>query len=687
MKRYEHPAVIFDFETRSEADLPAVGHERYARDPSTDIICLWYAVGTKGSPLCWTPGQRLPHRFIDAVSEGYLYYADNVPFDRAIWKHVLDPKYGVPYPGDEFFMDLAVLKCYVGLPRSVEEAARALKVSQKDAAGHKVMKRISKPRKATKKDPDIWSHYTAEAVDRVIEYGKQDIVVECQIAEHVPMMPTYVRRAWEASERMNARGVRVDVPFVDQAIRFASRHKNKLREQLAKVTDGEVLTEGQTERLGEWLTQHGIQVPKSPTGKHSINKENVGILVAQAEQLDGTTGERVRAALDIRAELNKAAVAKYAAMKRCHCDGYLYGLLKFYGAHTGRWTAELVQSQNMRGMVFDSSEEFAMARHLVAEGDVSGFEFLFGHMYTDALASLTRAAFVASEGCRLQVMDYSSIEGRGLAWLAGEKHVIDAYRAGKDMYKVNASGIFGVPYDQVDGGGKGPQRNAGKVSELACGYQGGPGAIHSFARKLRLDIDDALAIKIRDGWRATRPNTCALWRGLERAAIEACKVQRKVVHVDEAGGRIAFQHDGEHLRMRLPSGRCLYYREAHLRDKEMPWTDDNGNPIYRPAVFYYGVNPEPGRKDYVLLDMYGGKWTENAVQGMCADLIYEAIPRLERAGFRPNGTVHDEILSDDPIDRVDIDRFAAVMSEPPAWVDDNFPIAAAGFVSPYYKKE
>lgn len=687
MTTYDHPAVILDVETCSPLALgsqKSVGAERYAVDPKTHFLCLSYQIGLDGKVKRWRPGDPLPVDLIDAPSQGYLIYATNAPFDRAIWREILAKRHGWPYPGDHVFMDLAVLQSYAGLPRSVEGAAGALGTyQQKDIDGKKLMQKLAKPLKPTKYLTDEWRHHTPEALEALEEYCDQDVRAEADICRRVPMMPAYLRRAWSASERMNARGVLADIPFAHKAVHVLSIHQQRARARLSTITGGQITTEGQQERIGDLLLDAGYEVAHTPGGGVAMDKDAIGPLLQQARDRGDSMIEEV---LSIRQEMNKSSVAKYHALIRCALPqtNRLHGMLVFHGAHTGRWTGSLVQLQNLpKGDAF--SESMLMyGRELVNRCAYDDLVMFFGTDFMDLMGALVRTALMAREGHILHVSDYSAIEGRGLAWLAGEAHIIQAYIDGLDMYRVNAAATYGITYDGVDGGApKGPQRSMGKVGELAGGFGGGPGAFKKMAAKSGISLTTEEAEHLRDKWRANRPATVALWKSMQRAAVYAIKHPGALAAVEGTKGRVVFRVKNRTLLMKLPSGRLLYYREPSVGEKIAPWSKD-GDPQFTEAVFYMGVDPE--KKVWGKQDTYGGKLTENAVQALCADLLYEALPRLESHGYSPVLTVHDEILSEDPEDMADIDAFSAIMSQAPDWAD-GFPIESCGFVTKYYRKD
>ncbi len=395
---------------------------------------------------------------------------------------------------------------------------------------------------------------------------------------------------------------------------------------------------------------------------------------------------RCKRLLEIRQQLSLASTAKYKAyLDRVQADERMRNLLLFDGASTGRWTAKGVQLQNLpsRGLCLGSAEVPAAISAALA-GCVADY-------YADPLSvakACIRGMLIPAEGHRFICADYSAIEGRGLAWLAGETEVLDAYRAGKRMYCVAAEGIYGVPYQTIYDGRKtdpslAKMDSVGKVAELACGYAGSVGAFRKMERGYNMDLgmtDPEIKDKITS-WRESRPMTVRLWHGLENACFEAVE-NPGVITTYRA---IKFKVVGKFLMMCLPSGRLLYYFDPKIEPQEMPWRDKKtGGPVFKDCVSYWGVDSQTKR--WMKFFAYGGLLAENAVQALSRDILAAAMLRLDAAGYQCLLTIHDEILAQMRNGQGSLEDFIRIMTIIESWAD-GFPINAAGWEGPRYKKD
>lgn len=376
----------------------------------------------------------------------------------------------------------------------------------------------------------------------------------------------------------------------------------------------------------------------------------------------------LRRLLEIRVQLSKASTSKFKAyLARVQDDGCMRDLLMYHGASTGRWTAKGVQIQNLpsRGLALEKPAEVEEAIGLARAG-------LLAEMYENPFAvaaSCLRGMITAGDlDHLLYYADYSAIEGRILAWRAGDSDIVAAYVANLRMYCVAASGVFGVPALEIDKGRKTDARmkfldSVGKVIELACGYQGGVGAFRAFETNLGLNLNmtDAEVKDIVTKWRAARPGTTALWNGLEDAAFGAVSNPGTMTSY----GPTRFKVVGKFLLMRIPSGRLLYYFDPAIVEKLMPWKDKDGRDVYRDVVSYWGVDSQT--KKWVQCFGYGGLWTENEVQALARDIMRGAMLRLAGAGWHPRATVHDEIISRERVGFGSAEEMERIMCEGEPW--------------------
>ena len=402
----------------------------------------------------------------------------------------------------------------------------------------------------------------------------------------------------------------------------------------------------------------------------------------ESEKLPMWRDPTFRRLLQLRLALSKASTAKFKALlKGLGKDGRVKSLLMYHGTSTGRWSAKRFQPQNLpsRDLAIDADEvEDALRAAKVG---------MLADLYDDVTAvasACLRGQLIAGPGNRYTCADYSAIEGRVLAWLAGEAHVIAAYVQGLRLYCVAASGIYGESYEAINKGRKHDHKYkqmdlVGKVVELACGYQGALGAFKAMAKNYALDLPDADIKEAVANWRASRPATVALWHGVEEAAKSAVLNPGELF---EFRG-VKFRVIGKFLIMRLPSGSYLYYYRPRMEPKEMPWKDDEGKPVVKDCLAFDGMDSKTHKWGRQFT--YGGSLVENAVQRLARDIMAGGMLRLEAAGYTPELSVHDEILSEDRIGFGSVEEFCRIMAEVPEWAP-GLPLAAEGWEGPRYKK-
>lgn len=667
---------VFDIETISSVDLSKVGAARYARDPSTDVLVVCYTNPFSKNPntrLRWLPGDPPPRSLLDVPSKGGLLAAFNVQFDMAVFRWVLAERYGWIWPGYDAFYDLVADARVQGLPGALEKCAPALGVGQKNMVGNAVMKKLCRPAKPIKSNSDPRRLHTPEALDELYQYCDDDVKVEHAISRVLPRLTKDEKAVCDMDMRMNERGVAVDTELVRAIMDVTETIKESRRKELSEITDGAVTSESQQKNICAFITSRGY--PIDTIAKDAITE------YVEDPALTDSVSKRV---LEIRQETGKTSLAKLDKMLESVCDdGRVRGMMVYHGAHTGRWSSRIIQLQNIpQGCLSfepdESVNEYDLARDLVLARDIGTLRLCYGEdQIMDVCVSLIRACLCAQEGRELVVSDFSAIEGRVLAWLAHETHVLNAYREGKRMYCVAASDIFGIPYDELYAERKGrykKQDKIGKTCELALGYQGWTGAMLAFGAD-KLGLSHQEIEHIAGAWRDGRPKTKAFWYAMNDAALAACRCKRKAIKV----GRITFYHSGQHLRMRLPSGRWMTYRNAHIRQKQSKY--DPSKEV--DAVFYWGVNSLT--KQWCLMDTYGGKLVENATQAVARDLMALAMLRAEEAGLHPVMTVHDEVVVDEREGRVTCGELDEIMTVLPPWAR-GLPIAAESWSGRYYRK-
>jgi DNA polymerase len=567
-----------DFETRSAVDLRKAGAHRYAEDPSTDIWCLCWAFDDEPVQT-WRPGEPIPDRIFDHVFEGGLISGWNVGFERAIWNGVLGPRYGWPCPRLEQFEDTAAAGAAMGLPRNLGDAAKAMGTAfQKDDEGHRLMLRMAKPRRPRKGETPTgllwWDE--PDRIARLIAYCVDDVETERALRKVLVPLAPEERETWLFDQRMNDRGALLDLPLIHALQKIAVEATADLDTELEEVSGVEKTT--QVARLSAWINEAGVECT-------SLAKGEIERMLAIPDLPNS-----VRAALEIRRDGAKTSTKKLKAMLACVSrDGRGRGQHLYHGAGTGRWSGRLIQVQNFpRGTGTVKDPEAAVADFM--RGDADWIRIGYGKPM-NAVADMLRSCMMAAKGKRLLAADFSAIEGRVTAWLAGEAWKIKAFEAndagtGPGIYELTAAGILSKAVEAI---GKAERQAYGKVPELALGFQGGVQAFDSMAKIYRVDMAEAYeplaantdaktwarALKryeeclerndtgtdtmTREAWIASEvtkvlwrdkhPATKALWEGLEEAAFDAIRALRGPRHGELRPGGGARLHARRDARL------------------------------------------------------------------------------------------------------------------------------------------
>lgn len=643
-----------DIETYSSADLGETGVYAYAEAPDFEILLLAYAWHDEAEVhvMDLTQKEDPDPEVLGALTDpAVVKHAYNAAFEIAClsrWMNRrLDPAQ---------WRDTMVTALMLGLPRSLADVGIALGLPEdkmKDPKGKQLIRYFCKPCPPTRAnggrlrnlpghDPAKWALF--------IEYNRQDVVTEMEIQRRLSRYPTDPREQdlWVIDQEINGRGVRIDVPMVRQIVSYDERRKQQLQDEARRITG--LANPNSLIQLKGWLARQGVPVD-------TLRKDDLDRMVGQDLPRD------VPRVLEIRRALGKASTAKYQAMlDAVNIDGRLRGTLQFYGAsRSGRWAGRIVQTHNLAR---NSLPDLDLARQLVCAGDFDTLETLYGEP-AFIFSELVRTAFIPSDGCSFLVADYSAIEARVLAWLAGEGWVLDAFRAGKDIYCETASKMYHVPV--VKHGENGHLRQKGKVAVLACGYQGGVGAMRRMDSSGSIPEEELQSVV--DQWRDANPHIVKLWRLVEQAARLAIE-ERRAVRVP--GGRLTVSYTGGNLWIRLPSGRQLCYWETRLRDD--PVTG-------REQIIYKAMNTA---RQWADEETYGGKLVENITQATARDCLAETIRRVSAEGFRVVMHVHDEIIVDGLPE--DYPTIVEMMSQPMPWAP-GLPLSADGYVCQYYKKD
>ena len=591
---------------------------------------------------------------VDLTKSGVYAYANAPDFKILLFAYAFDDEeVNINLPVNQWRCS-AVQASELGLPLSLSAVAVALGLEeQKDKRGKALIDYFSKPCKPTKTNGGRTRNLPTHAPDKwevFKEYCIQDVEVERAIKKKLAQFPICdsEQKLWTYDQRINDRGVRVDRNFVENAIKFNTEYSDRCYDEAQKITGLE--NPKSVVQLKAWLEEE--------TGQKidSLNKEKLKELIA-----DESISLKAKRVLYLRSMMAKTSVTKYEAMERSVCDdGRIRGLLQFYGANrTGRWAGRIVQVQNLPQ---NHLKDIDYARECVENGDFELFEMLYGNV-PQTLSELIRTALVPSEDRRFIVADFSAIEARVIAYLAGEQWRLEVFKTHGKIYEASASQMFHVPIESIHKGD--PLRQKGKIAELALGYGGSVGAMVSMGA-LKMGIDEEELQGIVDKWRNSNPAITAFWRTVENAAIKG--YPSKIRH------DISFYKQSNILFIGLPSGRKIAYVKPKIEV----------NRFGKKAVTYMGMNQTT--KTWSRLETWGGKLVENIVQAFARDCLAESIIRLEDRGFKINFHVHDEVIVDVPKGVSSAEELAAIMCEPIEWAK-GLPLNADGYECNFYMKD
>jgi DNA polymerase len=656
------PTVHLDFETRSACDLKKLGLHRYAHDPSTEVICASWRFDD-GPVQRWKIGEPplFLNPLIDHIASGGQVIAHNAAFERAMWNTVLPRQLGLlPELRPEQQDCTQARGQAMGLPASLEALGAAVKADvQKDKEGHRLMLRMCKPKSIDDSGHVTW-HEKPEDVARLQDYCDLDVLSECSVDARVPRLSDRERRIWLLNQRFNDRGVLIDIPMAAKAQAVVDYARKAADERMWRLTNGAVTTCNQTARIVAWLSSRGIPCTSVADGQTEE-------LLAGAEVFDDAVAEQV---INLRRSSVKAF--KFETMLAAACpDGRVRGTIAYHGAHTGRDAGRIIQPQNMKRLDDDAGdpETVRIALEILrasvsAEQAYEALDMITGDTL-NALSVMARSMIIAARGRRLLGGDFSNIEGRLAAWFADARWKLDAFRAydagtGPDLYKVTASRVLGKPVEQIT---KTERQVTGKVTELACGYQGMLNALKKMAAKQKAKVADAELLAAGRGWRMQNPEIVGCWRELEDAVIDAVSNPGAVVPV--MNDRVRYMVQGDFLYCRLPGQRIIAYAQPRVSwtRKTIKTEDGDEVEINKRSVSYWGTHQ--GR--FMRLDLYGGAEFNHVVQGAARDVLYDAALRVEAAGYPIILPVHDELLTE-PDDRFGaVSEFEGLMSEGEAW--------------------
>ena len=651
-----------DIETYSSVDIKKSGMYKYALSDDFQILLFAYSIDFGEVKIIdLAKGEILPEVIIEALDDkNIIKHAYNAPFE---WWCLNQAGYKTSI---EQWRDTMFHGLYCGYTAGLGATGTAIGLPQdkkKDTTGKALIKLFCVPCKPTKKNGGRLRnlpHHEPEKWELFKNYCIQDVVTETEIYKRLSNFPVPQEEQdlWVLDQKINAYGVKIDTELVRGALNINNVITAELTEEAVQVT--RLDNPNSAAQLGKWL--------KEKTGQdiENLQKGTVSELIGSLEDK-----EAVRV-LEIRQELAKTSIKKYVAMEEAICpDGRIRGLLQFYGANrTGRWAGRLVQVQNLPRNYLETLD---YAREIVKSQDADFLKLVYGNV-SDTLSQLIRTAFIPSEGHKFVVADFSAIEARVIAWLAGEQWRQEVFATHGKIYEASASQMFGVPIELIKKGN--PEyalRQKGKVAELALGYGGSSGALIAMGA-LDMGLEEKELPDVVRRWRNANKRITDLWYGIENAVI-------KLMETGETQGlkgiifsrEIDLIYGQDFLTIKLPSGRKLYYPKPHLKE----------NRFGSNALHYFGVNQTT--KKWEVQETYGGKLVENIVQAISRDCLAVTLKRLEAEGLQTVMHIHDEAVIDaDP--NADLDKVCELMGQPIEWAPGLL-LKAAGFESSYYMKD
>lgn len=656
-----------DLETYSSVPIDKAGLYKYVQSPDFEILLIGYSIdGAPPIVLDLASGDKIPGELLRALNDpNVIKHAYNAAFE---WYCLTSCRNnlitGNPFDSLPSWRDTMLHALYCGYPASLDAAGKALGLPEdkrKLTTGKALIKLFCTPHTPTDRDPRtrIRPQDEPEKWELFKEYNRQDVVTEQEIERRLSPFPVppEVQHQWETDLRINTRGVGLDLDLIRGALDCDDAVSQPLIEEAQKLTGLE--NPNSMTQVKDWLQKRGYDVS-------TLRKDDVTAMLDN-DDLDPTA----RRVLEIRQLLGKTSTKKYVAMQEAVCtDGRVRGLLQFYGANrTGRWAGRIIQPQNLP-RTYIHGEMLDLARALVKDGKAEIVQLIYGNV-PDTLSQLIRTALVPAPGNLFVDADFSAIEARVVAWLAGQTDTLDVFRSGQDIYCATASRMFGVPVEK--NGVNKELRQKGKIATLALGYGGGTGALINMGALKQGLTEEELPDIVRR-WRESNPRIRDLWYKVENASIECVKTGRP-----QGVNSLLFAIEGDQstnqwfMTIALPSGRKLYYAK--------PFTTPGQ---YGDALHYWGMNQTSHK--WEVTDTWGGKLVENCVQAIARDCLAENIERLEAAGYPIVFHVHDEVIIDIAEEKADLEKVCQIMSQPIPWAP-GLPLGADGWVGSYYTKD
>ncbi len=641
--------LAIDIETYSDVSLPDCGVHRYAASEQFEILLFAYSLNDEPTKIIdLASGEKMPDEIMKMLTDdSVIKTAYNAAFER----NCINRFFGLSLKPEGWRCTL-VQASMLSLPLSLEGVGEALNLDKKKMSeGKELIRFFCMPCKPTKSnggrtrnlpsdEPEKWELFKT--------YCIRDVDVEKQIRNKLAKFPIPDReqKLYCMDQRINDRGIMVDQELIGHAVACDLLYKETVTKKAYEISGLE--NPNSISQLKDWLNEKGIEVD-------SLAKTAVEELV---ENTQGDVAEMMK----LRLAMSKTSVKKYEAMERSVCpDGRVHGLLQFYGANrTGRWAGRLVQIHNLPQ---NHMEDLELARSIVKEGRYDLVELLYDST-PDVLSELIRTAFVARPGCRFIVSDFSAIEARVMGYLAGEGWVMEEFRGAGKIYEQTASKMFHIPIKEITKGS--PYRARGKVASLACQYGGAEGALISMGALNFVEEEELKGLV--QSWRTANPHIVNYWYEIDRAVKAAVK-KRKMTTV----GRVTVYYQSGMLKIALPSGRVLSYVRPRM----------TVNRFGSESVSYEGVGTN---RKWTRIESYGAKFCENIVQATARDVLAEAMLRLEKKGFDIVCHIHDEVVLEVPEGTSSVEEVNEIMAVCPDWCA-GLPLKAAGFESPFYKKD
>lgn len=654
--------LAIDIETYSDIDLIKSGVYRYAESENFQVLLFGYAYDDEPVKVIdLAQGEEIP-RIVweDLFDPAITKTAFNANFERVcLAKH-----FGQAMPPEQWQCTM-VQALTLGLPMSLADVSKTLKLpadKQKMNEGKALIRYFCVPQKHTKSqqttlfgekaenyNQNLPEHNT-EKWEEFKTYCAQDVETERAVRHALEQyqISKTEHQLWCLDQAINDYGVLVDTQMVKHAIKCAANHQRELEKEAVALTGLD--NPKSVTQIKKWLKDaEGLEA-------ENLNKAAIPGLLKEAES------DTVKRVLELRQELSKTSIKKYEAMERSKCkDNRIRGLFQFYGANrSGRWAGRLVQVQNLPQ---NHLGDLDLARQLVSAGDFENLEMLFGSV-PDTLSQLLRTALIAGEGNKFVVADFSAIEARIIAWLAGEEWRMEVFRTHGKIYEASASQMFKVPIEDITKDN--PLRQKGKIAELALGYGGAAGALKAMGA-LKMGLEEPELRPLVTTWRNTNPNITQLWWDVEEAAMSALQGAPATLN------NITFRYADNTLFVTLPSGRNLAYAYPRI---------ENDIRFNKPTITYEGYE----QNKWTRLKTYGPKLVENIIQATARDCLAEAMLRLDENGFRIVMHVHDEVIIEAPEGDDCLEEVCRIMGQPLDWAP-GLPLPADGYETYYYRKD